>query len=271
MAKKIIDVYSKNISFTENKSNDLYITIDNNNLFFSVKNSINSQFLALEHFMSDMDEAGWDQLISLAQKKSKLINLIYSNVFFVWNNPRFIITKHALKQDVLYYQQELNLVHGMNHNDDVYFNPIGDDLILAYSIPDPLIVLLSKLFPNGVWHHYMEFVMKQGMDNCVSIFLFDQVFCLNINGNGITQLSNYYKLEGANQNTYQILNACHHSAVETNISSVNVFGFEEDKNEFVNTLANYFKSGKLVESVEYWDNDDNKNCPNNIYTTYFIY
>jgi hypothetical protein len=271
MAKKIVGVYSKNISFTENKSTDLYITIDNSNLFFSVKNAKNSQFIALEHFMNDLEETGWDQLISFAQKNSKLINIPFSNVFFVWNNSRFIITKNAIKQDAIYYQQELNLVHGINNTDEVYFNQIADDLILAYSIPDQLIVSLSKLFPNGAWHHYMEFAMKHGIDKTVSIFLFDQLFCLNIKQDGITKLANYYKLEGADQNMYQILNACNHSAVETNISSVSIWGVEEDKHTFINTLANYFKTGQLVESAECWDKEDNDNCPNNIYTTYFIY
>jgi hypothetical protein len=46
MAKMIVGVYSKNISFTENKSLDLYITIENKNLFFSVKSIQNGQFLA---------------------------------------------------------------------------------------------------------------------------------------------------------------------------------------------------------------------------------
>ena len=271
MAKKIVGVYSKNISFTENKSTDLYITIDHSNLFFSVKNSKNSQFLALEHFMNDSNESGWDQLISCVQKKSKLINVPFSNVFFVWNNTRFIITKQAIKQDVIYYQQELNLVHGINNTDDVYFSPIADDLILAYSIPDALIVLLSKLFPKGVWHHYMEYAMKHSLDNSVSIFLFDQAFCLNIKKEGITHLANYFKLEGGAQNTYQILKACQHSAVETNISSVAIWGMEEDKHEFVNTLANYFKTGQVIESAECWDKEDHENCPNNVYTTYFIY
>jgi len=271
MAKKIVGVYSKNISFTENKSNDLYITIDNSNLFFSVKNAENGQFVALEHFMNDLEDIGWDQLISFAQKNSKLINIPFSNVFFVWNNSRFIITKNVIKQDAIYYQQELNLVHGINNTDEVYFNSIANDLILAYSIPDQLIVSLSKLFTNGVWHHYMEFAMKQGTDKSVSIFLFDQLFCLNIKQDGITKLANCYKLEGANQNTYQILNACNHCAVETNISSVTIWGFEEDKHEFVNTLANYFKTGQLVESAECWDKEDIDNWPNNIYTTYFIY
>jgi hypothetical protein len=93
MAKMIVGVYSKNISFTENKTNDLYITIDNENLFFSVKNSTNGQFIAFEHFKSVADEKGWESLILITQHNSKLINLHFGNVFFVWNNSRFILTK----------------------------------------------------------------------------------------------------------------------------------------------------------------------------------
>ena len=271
MAKMIVGVYSKNLSFTENKTTDLYITIDHEHIFFSVKHLTHGHFVGFEHFKSAEDEKGFDSLILFAQKNSKLINIPFSNVFFVRNNSRFIITKHAIKQDAIYYQQELNLVHGINNTDEVYFNPIANELILAYSIPDPLIVSLSKLFPNGVWHHYMEFVMKKGIDKSVSIFLFDHLICLNIKQDGINKLANYYKLEGADQNTYQILNACNHSAVELNSSSVTIWGVDEDKHAFVKTLANYFKTGQLVESAECWDKEDIDNCPNNIYTTYFIY
>ena len=126
MAKKIVGVYSKNISFTENKLNDLYITIDIENLFFSVKNSKTGQFVAFEHFKSGEEEKGWEQLVIFSQNNSKLINLNFTNVFFVWNNSRFILTKKILKQEVLHYQQELNLVHGVNNNDEVFFNTINN-------------------------------------------------------------------------------------------------------------------------------------------------
>jgi hypothetical protein len=271
MAKMIVGVYSKNISFTENKTNDLYITIDNENLFFSVKNSTNGQFIAFEHFKSVADEKGWESLILITQHNSKLINLHFGNVFFVWNNSRFILTKKVAKQTQVYYQQELNLVHGANNTDEVYFNAINDDLILAYSVPDQLINLLSKIFPNGVWHHYTEYVINKKIDNNALICLLDNQFCLKITKNGATQLINYFPLEGANQNIYQIINACNHISLDTNNASINVLGYDEDGHGFVKTIANYFKVGQVAESDEHWDNEDKGNCPNNIYTTYLIY
>jgi hypothetical protein len=271
MAKMIVGVYSKNISFTENKSSDLYITIDNENLFFSVKNSKNGLFVAFEHFKSASDEKGWDPLILFSQNNSKLINVLFKNVYFVWNNSRFVLTKKLLKQDILYYQQELNLVHGVNNTDEVYFNTIDDDLILAYSVPDELNNSLSKIFSNGIWHHYTEYIMKKEIDNNALICLFEKQFCLKIAKNGVAQLVNYFPLEGNVQNLYQIINACNHSSLDTNSASISVLGYNQDSHEFVNTIANYFKAGQVAESAENWDNEDKGNCPNNIYTTYLIY
>jgi hypothetical protein len=271
MAKMIVGVYSKNLSFTENKTNDLYITIDNENLFFSVKDSIKGQFIAFEHFKRVTDEKGWDPLILFTQHNSKLISLHFGNVFFVWNNSRFILTKKVAKQTPIYYQQELNLVHGVNNNDEVYFNAIKDDLILAYSVPDQLISLLSKIFPSGVWHHYTEYVINKKIDNNTLICLLESQFCLRITKNGAIQLINYFPLEGDNQNFYQIMNACNHSSLNTNNASISVLGYDEDSHGFVKSMTNYFKEGQVAESDEHWDNEDKRNCPNNIYTTYLIY
>ena len=271
MAKMIVGVYSKNISFTENKSIDLYITIDNKNLFFSVKSIKNGQFLAFEHYKSAVDEIGWDEKILSAQNNSKLIKLNFNNVFFVWNNKRFTLSKKISKQDVLYYQQELNLVHGVNNHDEIFVNSINDDLVLAFSVPGQIISLTAKLFPNGVWHHYTEYMNNSDSENNALICLFENEFCLKITNNRKIQLVNYFPIEGNDQNIYQIINACNHSSLETNYASLKIWGYEDKQHEFINTLSNYFNAGQVAEPQEYWDNEDKENCPNNIYSTYFIY
>lgn len=271
MAKMIVGVYSKNISFTENKSNDLYITIDNGNLFFSVKSIKNGQFLAFEHYKSAVDEIGWDELILLAQTNSKLIKLNFNNVFFVYNNARLTFSNKISKQDVLYYQQELNLVHGVNNHDEVFVNSINDYLVIAFSVPVQLINLTVKLFPNGVWHHFAEYLNNSNSENNVLVCLFEKQFCLKITNNRKIQLVNYFPIEGNNQNIYQIINACNHSTLETNYASVKIWGYDDTQHEFINSLANYFKEGEVAESQEYWDNEDKEICPNNIYSNYFIY
>jgi hypothetical protein len=271
MAKKIIGVYSKNISFTENKFANLYLTIDNNNLFFSVKNYKSNQFIAFEHFANNAEIMGWDQLFEFVQKNSKLIHLNFTAIFLVWNHSRFILTNEFAKKDNLNYQMELNLVHGINNNDEVNTNSINDNLIIAYTIPDKLVTLMLKIFPKGVWHHYSEFVLKEKSENVAIIYLFENQYCLNIKQNGQTKLINYFQVEGNDQNVYKIMNACEHSLVDSNLLALKVFGYQLEKHEFVNLLANYFNAGEVVESSDYWDLEDKENCPNSIYSNYLIF
>ncbi len=272
MAKKSIGIYSNLESTSNNKVEDLYLIVDNNNIVFTVKNIQTNHFVAFEHFANNQDNSGWHQLVAYLQNNSKLIHGVFGNVFFVWNNPRFILTNKLQKQDTLIYLEELNMVHGKSIDEELYLTPIDDKLLIAFTVPDALSTLLSRSFPTGKWHHYAEYILASSAQNEAQVYLFENSFCLHVVKEGKTQLINYFQIEGEDQNCYHILNACTNANLDTNLSKLTVWGFNNLQHNFINKIASYFLAGEIVETRNTGIGASlNTSYPQNIYANYFIF
>ena len=272
MAKKKIGIYTSLDSTFNNKVEDLYLIVDRESIVFSVKNINRNEFVAFEHFENSADNIGWHQLIAYLQNNSKLIQHVFANIHFVWNSPRCIITKKIPKEDTLLYQQELDLVHGNSNEEELYLKPFDDDKILVFSVPDALSTLLSRSFPTGKWHHYMEYVLAQDAQDAALLFLFENNCCLRLVNEGKNQLVNHFSLEGDDQNCFTILNACSNILANTNDAHLKVWGIHQLQNSFVNAIVPYFKSFELVlDQIGDVQTSLNKNYPNHMYATYFIF
>ena len=272
MAKKKIGLYSTLESSFNNKVEDLYLIVDNEQIIFSVKNNTNGQFVAFEHFVNSPDNVGWHQLIAYLQNNSKLIQSIFNNVFFVWNSARYLLTKKQIKEDTLLYQQELDLVHGMSSEEELYLKQLDDNKMLVFSVPDALSTLLSRTFPTGKWHHFAEFVFTIPVQNAALVFLFDNSFYLRLVKEGKTKLINTYPMEGADQNCYTILNTGTNVFTDLGQTELFVWGSSQAKDEFINGVLPYFSSFQLV-NIENGSiaHSLNTNYPNHIYSPYFIF
>ena len=102
MAKKKIGIYTTLESTPNNKVEDLYLIVDKESIVFSVKHKQKNEFVAFEHFVNNVDNTGWHQLVAYLQNNSKLIQGVYGNIFFIWNSTRFVLTKKQIKEyDVL--------------------------------------------------------------------------------------------------------------------------------------------------------------------------
>ena len=272
MAKKKIGIYTDLVGTFNNKVEDLYLIVDKDSIVFSVKNIQTNQYVAFEHFVNSTDNIGWHQLIAYLQNNSKLIQHVFANIHFVWNNQRCLETKKLAKEDTLRYQQELDLVHGNSNDEELYFKNMGTDKVLVYSVPDVLSTLLSRSFPTGKWHHYMEFVLTQTAQDAALLFVFDNNYCLRLVENGQDQLINYFTLEGDDQNCYTILNACSNILTDINEMQLKVWGVTQLPNSFVNSIVPYFNNFELVlDKMGDVQTSLNKNYPNHNYATYFIF
>ena len=261
MAKKKIGIYTTLESTPNNKVEDLYLIVDKESIVFSVKHKQKNEFVAFEHFVNNVDNTGWHQLVAYLQNNSKLIQGVYGNIFFIWNSTRFVLTKKQIKEDTLLYQQELNLVHGVLSDEELYTTPYDDNFVLVYSVPDALSTILSRSFPTGVWHHYTEYVLAAEADNDVLVYLFENYFCIRLLKGGRTQLINYFPIAGNDQNNYTILNACTQLKLNMNETRLKVFGYNNVQHEFIPTLSNYFNSIEIIEGQH----------KQPIYSTYFIF
>ena len=272
MAKKNIGIYSNLESTSNNKVEYLYLIVDNNNIVFSVKHKKTNEFVAFEHFANNQDNSGWHQLVAYLQNNSKLIHGIYGNVFFVWNSTRFILTNKLQKEDTLIYLDELNMVHGKSREEELYLTPFNDQLIIAFTVPDALSTLLSRSFPTGKWHHYAEYVLAKNADNEALVYLFDNNYCLRVVKDSKTKLIKYFPIEGVDQNCFQLLNACSNAHLDTNLSTLKVWGYNAIQHEFINKIAPYFLAGEIVEPPNTGIGTSlNTSYPQNIYSTYFIF
>jgi hypothetical protein len=272
MAKKKIGIYTDLVGTFNNKVEDLYLIVDRDSIVFSVKNRTNNEYVAFEHFVNSSDNIGWHQLIAYLQNNSKLIQQVFANIHFVWNSSRGILTKKLLKEDTLIYQKELDLVHGVSNEEELYLKEMKENKILVFSVPDALSTLLSRSFPTGKWHHYMEYILAAEADDAAFLFLFENNFCLRLIKDGQDQLINYYPLEGDDQNCYTILNACSSILTDTNKTHLKVWGVSQLQSSFVNALVPYFNSYELVSNqIGDVQTSLNKNYPNHIYATYFIF
>jgi hypothetical protein len=272
MAKKKIGIYTDLVSTFNNKVEDLYLIVDKESIVFSVKNKISNDFVAFEHFVNTPDNIGWHQLIAYLQNNSKLIQAVFENIYFVWNSPRFVMTKIMNIQDTLLYQQELDLVHGSSSEQELYLHSIGDDKMIVFSVPDALSTLLSRSFPTGKWHHYIEYSLDTVNEKAVFLYLFENNYYLRLVKDGKNQLLNYYPTEGDDQNCYTILNACNNIFEQTNTIDIKIIGVNSLQDSFINSLVPYFKTFELISfNNGVVQNTLNKNYPNHIYATYFIF
>jgi hypothetical protein len=272
MAKKKIGIYTDLVSTFNNKVEDLYLIVDKESIVFSVKNKISNEFVAFEHFVNTPDNIGWHQLIAYLQNNSKLTQAVFENIYFIWNSPRFIMTKKMNIEDTLLYQQELDLVHGTSSEEELYLKAIDEDKMIVFSIPDALSTLLSRSFPTGKWHHYVEYTVSTEIENAAFLYLFENNYYLRLVIDGKSQLQNYYPIEGDDQNCYTILNACNNIFKSTNTIDIKIFGSNQLKDSFINSLVPYFNSFELIiNNRGVVQTSLNKNYPNHIYATYFIF
>ena len=272
MAKKKIGLYSTLESTFNNKVEDLYLIVDHEQIVFSVKNKVSGDFVAFEHFVNSPDNVGWHQLIAYLQNNSKLIQSIFNNVIFVWNSSRYLLTKKLAKEDTLLYQQELDLVHGVSSEEELYLKVMGEQQILVFSVPDALSTLLSRTFPTGKWHHFAEFVLTIPAQNAAMVFLFDNSYYIRLVKEGATQLMNTYPIEGADQNCYTILNTGANVLGDLGQTELRIWGAAQLKDDFINGVFPYFSSVEILNNNQgTMANSLNANYPNHIYSPYFIF
>jgi len=261
MAKKKIGIYSALESTPNNKVEDLYLIVDKESIVFSVKHTQKNEFVALEQFVNNVENTGWHQLVAYLQNNSKLIQNTYGNIYFVWNSARFILTKKQENEDTLLYQQELNLVHGPLNDEELYLTPYDENYTIIFSVPDALSTILSRSFPTGVWHHYAEYVLAAEANNHALIYLFENNYCIRLLNEGRTQLINYFPIEGNDQNSYTILNACALTNLNITETDLKVWGYNSLQHEFINEIGKSFKSIEIVNTTNIQP----------IYSTYFIF
>ncbi len=272
MAKKKIGLYSTLESTFNNKVEDLYLIVDNEQIVFSVKNKVNGEFVAFEHFVNSPDNVGWHQLIAYLQNNSKLIQCIFNNVIFVWNSTRYILTKKMVKEDTLLYQQELDLVHGISSEEELYLKTLDDNKVLVFSVPDALSTLLSRTFPTGKWHHYAEYVLAVPVQNAALVFLFENTYFIRLVNEGVTKLINTFPIEGADQNCYTILNTGANVCSDLGQTKLLIWGASQLKDDFINGVLPYFNSFEILNNTKgSMAHSLNANYPNHIYSPYFIF
>ena len=272
MATKKINIYSSLESTSNQKVEDLYIIVDQNNIIFYVKNKKSNQTVAFEHFVKDAADTRWQEIDNYIQKNSKLVSGFYASIYFIINSPKFILTNKLVKEDTLIYWEELNMVHGKSNDEELYITPFNDNLVVAFAVPDAISTFLSRLFPSGKWHHYAAYVLATASLNEVLVYLFDNTFCLRIVMDGKTQFIQYFMIESHGSNCYQILNACSNTNIKTNASKIKVWGYHDDHHQFIQKIAPYFAEGEIVETPNNGIGVTlNESYPQNIYSTYFIF
>lgn len=272
MAKKKIGIYTNLVGTFNNKVEDLYLIVDKERIIFSVKNIQTNEFVALEDFENSVENKGWHQLIAYLQNNSKLIQHTFLNIYFVWNSSKCLLTKSLEKENALLYQQEFELVHGNSNDEELYINSIQGDKKLVFTVPDALNTLLTRSFPTGKWHHYMEFVLKDQVQDGAYLFLFENSYCLRLVQDGKDKLSTFYTIEEDDQNCYTILNASIHILKNIQQFDLKIWGIQQLNDSFVNALVPYFKSYEIViKHTGEMQTSLLNSYPNHHYNTYFIF
>lgn len=272
MAQKKIGIYGSLESTANNKVEDLYLIVDGQSIVFSVKNNITNQYVSFEYFLNTGDNQGWSQLMAYLQNNSRLMHAFYKHIYFIMNTSHVVLSNGTSNTDNLQYQHELNLVHGIKSEEEIYTNEIGSGKVLVYGVPDALSTLLTRAFPTGKWQHYAAYLINNLPANGVFVQLFDTNFCLYIVVDGQVKLLNYYPIEGKDQNSYVVLNACINSGTDSNIVPLYVYGYNAEQHEFIKMVAPYFESLHLMKAPEEGIGSKlNLDYPNHTYSTYFIF
>lgn len=272
MAKKKIGIYSQQESTANNKVEDLYLVVDDHSICFVVKNHTNGQFLSFEFFENTPDQNGWNQLLGYLQNNSNLIQAFYRQVHFVMNTKRTLLTKVATIDADAFYQNEFTLVFGSKMEEEIQTQPIGQDQILIYSVPDALSTLLTRSFPTGKWTNYIASTTSLNQTDGVYLSLFDEYFIVLIVQNGKPHFVNYFNRSGEDQNKYLVLNACVQCNITPDNSNLNVTGFSVDRDLWIQDLASYFSNAHMQHVQESGIGTTlNKEYPNHVYAPYFIF
>ena len=261
MANKKIGFYGKLESTANNKVENLYIIVNNKSIVFIVKHILSNEFVSVEHFEQAADNIAWNPLFAFLQNNSSLIQNYYKHIYFVNNHSRLILSQTDSKDNSLLAANELELIHGPKAEEEIYTSSIGDKHFLIYGVADELSALLTRYFHSGKWQHYASFFLQNAKENEVLISIFEDNFLLYIVANGNSKLLNYYTLEVEDQNIYTVLNCCINVGIDTNAFTLSVRGYEEGKHHFINKLAPYFASKKIIQIDQ---------LPN-AYSSYFIF
>jgi uncharacterized protein YeaC (DUF1315 family) len=248
MAKKKIGIYGKLESTANNKVEDLYIIVDNQSIHFAVKHLISNEYVAFESFISGSDANGFSQLLAYLQNNSKLMHAMYQNVHFVMNNERVLLSKKQQIKDYTIYQNELNMLFGIQSDHELLIAPLEDDKVIVSSVPDIYQTLLTRSFPTGKWSHYLGFLMQHAKDNGVYIYFFEGFYIGLIIDNNVVQFVRYFEESEDAQNVYNILNACKHYQFNPNNATIFLSGYHAENNQWAIELSTYFKEA-IIEQV----------------------
>lgn len=272
MAQKKIGIYSELESTPNNKVEDLYLIVDSQGIVFSVKNNFKNEYVAFEYFSNSGDQKGWSQLFAYLQNNSKLMHATFQSVYFVMNDSRVVLSNEHFKEEVFHYQNELNIIHGNKQDEEVYALQVPEKQVVVFGVPDALNILLSRSFPTGKWQHFVNFLLKQTVQDGVYVHLFEQNICLFIVESGKTKLLNYFPIETKDQNSYTILNACVNNGINTNEIPLIVFGFDSNQHDFITMIAPYFKLMDIRKAPDKGIGSNlNNSYPQHTYSNYFVF
>lgn len=272
MAQKKLSVYGNLVSTANNKVENLYIVVGEHSIVFVVKNRLENEFVAIEHFVNNPEQTGWNQLIGFLQNNSTLIHSVFNKIYFVMNGPRMLLTMEQAQEDTLQYANELQLVYGAKNDEEIYTTPLDANHCLVYGVQDELSSLLTRTFPTGKWQHYASFLLQNTSSDEIQLVLFDAQLIVHIKQEGKTKLFNYFPLGGIDQNIYTVLNACIQAGVDTNSIDLKVIGHPNDHSNLIATLIPYFKTGTITSIADAGIGAAlNKEISNPIYAPYFIF
>jgi len=272
MAQKKLSVYGNLVSTANNKVENLYIVVGEHSIVFVVKNRLDNEFVAIEHFVNHPEQTGWNQLIGFLQNNSTLIHSVFNKIYFVMNGPRMLLTMEQAQEDTLQYANELQLVYGAKNDEEIYTTPLDANHCLVYGVQDELSSLLTRTFPTGKWQHYASFLLQNTSTDEVQLVFFDTQLIVHIKQEGKTKLFNYFPLGGKDQNIYTVLNACIQAGVDTNSIDLKVIGQPKEHSNTIATLLPYFRSGTITSIADAGIGKAlNKEIPDPIYAPYFIF
>jgi hypothetical protein len=272
MAQKKIGIYGIQESTANNKVEDLYLVVDEQSICFIVKNHTNGQYISFEYFENTPDQNGWNQLLGYLQNNSKLIQSFYRQVQFVMNTKKSLLTKLVLNGADTFYQNEFKLLFGMELEEEVQTQTIGENQVIVYSVPDALSTLLTRAFPTGKWTNYIGCLIQSINEDGIYVSLFDAYYILLIIEGGKTQLVNFFNKGGADQNNYQILNACSFTNTLPNSSNLHVTGYNAERDHWIQALSSYFANAHIQHAPDTGIAATlNNEYPNHSYAPYFIF
>ena len=272
MAKKKIGIYGVQESTANNKVEDLYLIVDEQSICFVVKNHTNGQYIAFEYFENTPDQNGWNQLLGYLQNNSKLIQSFYRQVQFVMNTKSTLLTKAVSSGADTFYQNEFTLVFGTKMEEEIQAQAIGQDQVLVYSVPDALSTLLTRSFPTGKWTNYVSSLIASNQADGLHLVLFDDYFIVLLLQNGKAHFLNYFNRTGADQNQYQVLNACVQTNTIPNETNLNVTGYSAERDQWIQALSSYFANAHMQHAPDAGVGSTlNKEYPNHSYAPFFIF